>query len=92
MKPFFITAFILQMVSQGAFGVPTCDDGMTFNNHEVLDENRKEFNFYWMPEEEGITMEIRVQTLGWVGVGFSKDGEMIGGDMVMGWVKGRSVH
>ena len=32
-------------------------------------------------------MAVEVETMGWVGLGFSPNGGMIGSDIMMGWVK-----
>ena len=32
-------------------------------------------------------MVVEVETMGWVGLGFSPNGGMIGSDIMMGWVK-----
>ncbi|GLV45506.1 olf413 [Carabus blaptoides fortunei] len=44
------------------------------------------------PGPQDITFELQVRTLGYVGFGFSKDGQMAGADMVVGWVDKGQVH
>lgn len=46
------------------------------------------YNLYWNnPEDDVIEMAVEVDTLGWVGLGFSPNGGMVGSDIMMGWVK-----
>ncbi|XP_011642659.1 MOXD1 homolog 2-like [Pogonomyrmex barbatus] len=49
----------------------------------VLDNN---FLVLWTPDEKDVTFEIQVKTLGYVGLGFTKDDGRAGADMVIGWV------
>lgn len=49
----------------------------------VLDDN---FLVLWTPGERDIIFEVQVKTLGYVGLGFTKDDGKIGADMVIGWV------
>jgi hypothetical protein len=49
----------------------------------VLDNN---FLVLWTPGERDVTFEIQVKTLGYVGLGFTKDDGRAGADMVIGWV------
>lgn len=49
----------------------------------VLDNN---FLVLWTPGERDVTFEIQVKTLGYVGLGFTKDDGGAGADMVIGWV------
>ncbi|XP_003701320.2 DBH like monooxygenase olf413 [Megachile rotundata] len=49
----------------------------------VLDDN---FLVLWTPGEREITFEVQVRTLGFVGLGFTRNDGQIGADMVIGWV------
>lgn len=49
----------------------------------VLDNN---FLVLWTPGERDVTFEVQVKTLGYVGLGFTKDDDRVGADMVIGWV------
>ena len=49
----------------------------------VLDNN---FLVLWTPGERDVMFEIQVKTLGYVGLGFSRDDGTVGADMVIGWV------
>ncbi|XP_029038861.1 MOXD1 homolog 2 isoform X1 [Osmia bicornis bicornis] len=49
----------------------------------VLDDN---FLVLWTPGERDIIFEVQVKTLGYVGLGFTKDDGKFGADMVIGWV------
>ena len=45
------------------------------------------YNLYWNNPTDGkICMAVQVDTLGWVGLGFSPNGGMIGSDIMMAWV------
>lgn len=49
----------------------------------TLDNN---FLVLWTPGENDIMFEIQVKTLGYVGLGFTKDDDRVVADMVIGWV------
>ncbi|XP_015603394.1 MOXD1 homolog 2 [Cephus cinctus] len=49
----------------------------------VLDNN---FLVLWTPGDRDVTFEVQVKTLGYVGLGFTKDDNRVGADMVIGWV------
>lgn len=54
------------------------------SDHSVdLDEN---YRLMWQIKEQDIIFEIQVRTLGYVGLGFSRDGSLYGADVVIGWV------
>lgn len=61
-------------------------DTATYWDH-VVDLN-EDFRLHWAITNQDITFEIQVRTLGYVGLGFSKDGNQIGADMAVGWVDG----
>ncbi|XP_025837314.1 MOXD1 homolog 2 [Agrilus planipennis] len=44
------------------------------------------------PGPQDITFELQVRTLGYVGFGFSKNGQMAGADMIIGWVDQGQVY
>ncbi|XP_033223528.1 MOXD1 homolog 2 [Belonocnema kinseyi] len=57
--------------------------GMEWQHSAVLDNN---FLVLWTPGEKDVTFEVQVKTLGYVGLGFTKDDRRDGADMVIGWV------
>ncbi|XP_032219319.2 DBH-like monooxygenase protein 1 isoform X2 [Nematostella vectensis] len=60
-----------------------------FANSAYLD-NGKNFELFWTvhKEEKTISFAAKVKTLGWLGFGISAGtGNMVGSDVVMGWVK-----
>ena len=59
---------------------------MSFKNHQELDFHSK-YHLFWNQEEDGVTMEVQVETHGWVGLGFSSNGGMTGADIFLGWIK-----
>ena len=56
--------------------------------HRVqLDSEGKYTMFYSINKEDSVLMiAVRVQTTGWIGLGFSPNGQMPGSDVVIGWV------
>jgi hypothetical protein len=62
--------------------------GVYWTHSTDLDPN---YSLFWTPGEEFITFEVQVQTLGYIGFGFSADGQMPGADMVIGWVRNNQV-
>jgi hypothetical protein len=62
--------------------------GAHWTHSTQLDPN---YSVFWTPGEEDITFEVQVRTLGYVGFGFSVDGQMAGADMVTGWVRDNQV-
>ncbi|KAM7356534.1 MOXD1 homolog 2-like isoform 1-T2 [Cochliomyia hominivorax] len=59
----------------------------TMNWDHTVDLN-EDFRLFWTIIKQDITFEIQVRTLGYIGFGFSKDGNQIGADMAVGWVDG----
>jgi len=57
--------------------------------HAVLDAEKKMtllWNIDW--EAESVSFAVEAETTGWIGFGFSPgSGQMIGSDVVIGWVK-----
>lgn len=70
-----VGSFLLLLVS----GVVSVE----WKHSAVLDNN---FLVLWTPNEKDVTFEIQVKTLGYVGLGFTKDDGRAGADMVIGWV------
>lgn len=46
----------------------------------------EDFRILWQIINQDITFEIQARTLGYVGFGFSPDGNVAGADMAIGWV------
>ena len=52
-----------------------------------LDNDGKYTMFYSVDTEDSILrLSVHVQTTGWIGFGFSPNGQMPGSDVVIGWV------
>ena len=62
-----------------------------YEYYKALDPDKK-YHLFWTPTEDKIIMEIQVETLGWVGLGFSPNGGMTGSDVIMAWVKDGEVY
>ena len=76
----FICLFLLPGLNRAQGLKPT-----EFVHHTTLDADNK-FQIFWTPDEEGLTMEMVVETLGWVSVGFSPNGGMTGSDIFLAYV------
>lgn len=46
----------------------------------------EDFRILWTIINQDITFEIQARTLGYVGFGFSPDGNLPGSDIAIGWV------
>uniref|UniRef100_A0AAG5DFT0 DOMON domain-containing protein n=1 Tax=Anopheles atroparvus TaxID=41427 RepID=A0AAG5DFT0_ANOAO len=44
------------------------------------------FRLLWNVDGQEVTFEMQARTLGYVGLGFSKDGTLAGADLVVGWM------
>ncbi|XP_064622631.1 DBH-like monooxygenase protein 1 homolog [Lineus longissimus] len=60
--------------------------------HSVTLSEDTRYTVFWKFDNDTVTFEIHVETLGWVGFGFSPSGGMRGSDVVMGWVKDGIPH
>ena len=65
---------------------------VTKGNHAPLDYEfstslHDKYSLYWNNPTDGkICMAVEVGTLGWVGLGFSPNGDMVNSDIMMAWV------
>ncbi|XP_052873204.1 MOXD1 homolog 2-like [Anopheles cruzii] len=50
------------------------------------------YRLLWTVGPQDITLEIQARTLGYVGVGFSKDGTLSGADLAIGWIEQGHVY
>lgn len=57
--------------------------GFEWQHSAVLDNN---FLVLWTPGERDVTFEVQVKTLGYIGLGFTRDDRRAGTDIVIGWV------
>uniref|UniRef100_A0A182MPP6 DOMON domain-containing protein n=1 Tax=Anopheles culicifacies TaxID=139723 RepID=A0A182MPP6_9DIPT len=44
------------------------------------------YRLLWSVGSQEVTFEIQARTLGYVGVGFSRDGTLLGADIAVGWI------
>lgn len=77
---FCLTAIIFA----GVNGQSSSSD-MIWTHRAVLDRLGKVVLF-WTPGIEDFTAELQVEAKGWIGLGFSPDGNMPNSDVVIGWV------
>ena len=59
------------------------DETLSWDHAVDLNED---FRILWKIVNQDITFEIQAHTLGYVGFGFSPDGNIAGSDMAIGWV------
>ena len=62
-----------------------------FDYAEILDKGGNYFLF-WNVNDTHVTFEVHVKTKGYVGFGFSDNGNMFPGDVIVGWVKDGVTH
>lgn len=74
-----VALFVVVVVS-----VSARDNG--FNYSVLLDEQTR-FTLSWTPTVDNIVFRVEAKTLGYLGLGFSSSGNMVGGDIVIGWVE-----
>lgn len=83
-----LLAFSLIFASFSA-SFASADLSSEYSNSAYLDE-AKNYKLYWRIDntKELICFAVEVKTLGWVGFGISSgNGNMVGSDVVIGWVK-----
>ncbi|XP_066461665.1 DBH-like monooxygenase protein 1 isoform X1 [Eleutherodactylus coqui] len=55
--------------------------------HNAVLDSQGKYKLYWMHKENKITFVVQVETLGYVGLGFSPNGAMASSDIVIGGVE-----
>lgn len=63
--------------------LPLGGEGLSWDHSVDLNED---FRILWKIINQDITFEIQARTMGYVGFGFSPDGNIAGSDMAIGWV------
>ncbi|XP_075163902.1 DBH like monooxygenase olf413 [Haematobia irritans] len=66
-----------------ALTLPSPGEGLSWDHGVDLNED---FRILWKIINQDITFEIQARTMGYVGFGFSPDGNIAGSDMAIGWV------
>ncbi|XP_030375434.1 MOXD1 homolog 2-like [Scaptodrosophila lebanonensis] len=79
---------LLARLAQVAAGMAGPNDvysmaGMSWDHAVDLNED---FRILWTHINQDITFEIQARTMGYVGFGFSADGQLAGTDIAIGWV------
>lgn len=69
--------------STSANASPLADEALSWDHAVDLNED---YRILWKIINQDITFEIQARTLGYVGFGFSPDGNIAGSDMAIGWV------
>ncbi|KFB49437.1 hypothetical protein ZHAS_00017541 [Anopheles sinensis] len=75
---------VLVLCCGGASGASAA--GGSVERWEHLVDFDPNFRLLWSVEGQEVTFEMQARTLGYVGVGFSKDGTLAGADLVVGWM------
>ncbi|XP_073529316.1 DBH-like monooxygenase protein 1 isoform X1 [Phyllobates terribilis] len=57
------------------------------NYHSAVLDSKGKYKMYWMHKENIITFLVQVETLGYVGLGFSSNGAMASSDIVIGGIE-----
>lgn len=60
-----------------------CVSGVRWDNAVNLNDD---FRMLWNIVDREVTFEVQVRTLGYIGLGFSRDGVLSGSDIAIGWV------
>lgn len=60
-----------------------CVSGVRWENAVNLNDD---FRMLWNVVDREVTFEVQVRTLGYIGLGFSRDGLLSGSDIVIGWI------
>ncbi|XP_077992068.1 DBH-like monooxygenase protein 1 homolog [Glandiceps talaboti] len=60
--------------------------------HSAFLDDLSKYQLYWKFDDNKITFEVHVETLGYVGFGISPNGGMANADIVIGWVKDGEVY
>ncbi|BFG03078.1 MOXD1 homolog 1 [Drosophila madeirensis] len=80
--------------NNGTYNVVDCGGSMHHQNwkrHVMMDSNGLYWLQWWINlNEKMIIFEVKVNTQGFIGLGFSKDGRMSGADIVLLWVDDRT--
>nr|CAB3263916.1 DBH-like monooxygenase protein 1 homolog [Phallusia mammillata] len=77
---------LLLLFSLNTISASQPEPSETFTHNAQLEPNGK-IHLYWKFNQTYITFEVHGNTNGWVGIGFSPSGSMMGADMSVGWVK-----
>uniref|UniRef100_A0A7S2V5Q8 SMB domain-containing protein n=1 Tax=Fibrocapsa japonica TaxID=94617 RepID=A0A7S2V5Q8_9STRA len=67
-----------------------CENGEFYDHYVNIDSG---YDLFWTIDNNSdeIRIAAQVETSGWVGIGFSPDGNMPGSDIVIGWKSGEQV-
>jgi hypothetical protein len=85
LKSLFLHAFCLLLISKSING--NCNFESLFDHQKVMDSNNK-YTLYWsiIENETYIEIGLQVQTLGWIGLGFTEEGFMSNSDIIFTWI------
>lgn len=86
MSCFILVSCLLEnfvSTSANAVTLAVSEEALSWDHAVDLNED---FRILWKIINQDITFEIQARTLGYVGFGFSPDGNIAGSDIAIGWV------
>ena len=86
----FLTLALVSTLG-GCADIPGVKTSEPFDHAEILDKSGN-YILFWNVNDTHVTFETHVKTQGYVGFGFSDNGNMYPGDVVVGWVKNGATH
>ncbi|XP_078495693.1 DBH-like monooxygenase protein 1 [Ciona intestinalis] len=88
-KDLHLVCFVLASVVVAVNGAPNATE--PYDHHSELDTHGQ-MKLYWNVNGSYITLELHGNTTGWIGMGFSPGGAMIGADIFVGWVSSGTAY
>lgn len=66
-------------------------ESLSWQHHQQFDKN---YDFYWNITDTEMFGEIQVkaQKVGLIGIGFSRADDLVGADVVLGWIQENQFH
>ena len=83
-------ARLVVVVCLAAFKSTVSSDLFSENAHHAVLDAEGKMKLFWSIDwdAETVSFAVEAEATGWVGIGFSaRSGQMIGSDVVIGWVK-----
>ena len=87
MMAIYFAVFLLVLFQSVCYNFADLTNSQLHYPHSLFLDPQEHFQVFWKYDDNTITFELWVQTLGYVGFGLSPNGGMAGSDMVIGWVQ-----
>ena len=79
-----LSVFMVQLViTASSLQAVSAPEGFTHS----LELDPGVYTLYWKFDDDSVTFEIHVESLGYVGFGISPNGGMTGSDVIIAWVQ-----